>query len=438
MATDIYQFDANLKAAIETNDGMFAQRIVNDIRAELARGGLSDSDRLQLERVQAQFSAIAMRFLTEAQMGDVLENRVSEWLLLPEDVDLIELAKGYLSNIDYVEDRNKQRDLMKAALERSTDRLGSQPLKLGQETVPQTIGNWIKVIISDVGANDVSTVKLARFLAQNPNVQSLTPQEKAAVRRLVYFYEFLKLRSDQIQGFENDVLVEDEKGNTFFISDGKVQPLYDRQTIEDFKDLARHGTLSSGLLVDLIQKFPNDFKEFVNQTKPVITVNPEDVPQRFAAFIEEQRTKFAHRVPASGVPLPNRTAALVAMLHKAMQGGKEADMVLAKEILQFTFADRERLVNFMRHSSVLKFIQDEFPSQIGEKNRELVRQSPVSPMALQALLMIVFSKRFALSDEETAWQSFDVMQKVPATANELRTVVTYNPAENKLVWRYEA
>lgn len=438
------EFQQSYQVAVEDNDSKLALRLAKQVQALIDQvpAGSPGTERVELQDLFARIATVAMRHLSESMLVDLFENHSAQVFSMPESVDVLENFKAYLSFVTFIEDRNDRRKKVRAAIETCQQTIGVTPIKLGQEQVPPTISNWVRLYRAEVGIEPATTIKVARFYTQNASVRALPPKELESLKRLLSFYEYLKYRSDQVVGFEDELILEDETGKTVIVGDGNIRPLITKADLEEFKLRAREGTLDRAVLASLMADYPDDFREFFGtiQETPAVAVDsldPAAFQQSFATFVTEQRAKFSHRVPATGVPLPNRTAALVAMLHKAMARGQEADMVLAKEILQFVVSDRERFVNFMRHSSVLTLLDAEMPKQIGEKNKQVVRQSPTSPMALQALLIIVFGQRFKLSEDEVAWQAFDVAQRAPLEMKELKTVVTYDPGQNKLVWRYQ-
>ncbi|MBI4121804.1 MAG: hypothetical protein HY461_00575 [Parcubacteria group bacterium] len=437
-------YQTQITEVFDSNDHVGAMRLVKEFwrLVDDPASGVNEQNIDDYHALEAKLKAVAMHHLSEQMLVELFEAHTVDVLDLPETVDLIEHIKLALINHLFLEDRNALRAKIREAILRCRQTLGSGGLMLGTETVEPSVQNWLKTYISDVGNEPVTALKLARFFAQNKGVQRLSPPERLLLRRLIDLFEFLKRPSEDMAVFEEDMVLEDDNGNVFELVNGKMKPFYTKEDFEDLRKQARERTIDRPFLWSLMARYPDEFKEFakykVAESRTAVqSIDPATFPQKVKQFIESQRTRFAHRVAASGVPLPNRTAALVAMLHKAVQGGKEADMVLAKEILQFTLADQERLANFMRHSSISKLIADEFPAEMGDQ-KEAVAKSPVSPAALQTLLMIIFGKKFGLSKEEAIWQSFDVIQKIPHDAAELKTVVTYDPAGNKLVWRYEA
>ena len=422
------------------NDGDVAMDLVKEVTAVMdVINDPADREYAALDELKQQLMITALRYFSERSIEELFERSTATILSVPETVDIIGNIKGRLLQEFFIDNRNALRDKWRGAMLRCAERLGNKTIKLGEQEVPSTVENWLKLYTSEVGNGRATSVKLARFYAQNPSVQALSPADKAKLKRLISLFEFFKLRSEDLSGFEGTLVINDEFGRSVIIGDGKVQELLDDEMIARLKEQQAKGELPFTELAALAEAYPEHFKipESGYRERPVdlTGIKPEDLAARAQQFLADQRVKFSHRVPASGVPLPNRTAALVAMLHKAMARGQEADMVLAKEILQFVLAENDRFINFMRHQSILSLLQNELPASIGEKNKAVVRQSPTSPMALQGLLQIVFSK-FKLSPEEIAWQSFDTIQRLPMEFKDLKTVVTYDPGQNALVWRF--
>lgn len=439
MADNTKTFKERVNLAIIRNDARSAWDLYLELTDSVASAGSVDPAELKsLESIRLQLAAVCMRLLSDQTVEKEFEKAPALMINAVGGRDFIENLKGYLANHLAIEDRNNLRTSLRKAMLRSNEVLGSTQIQLGTEQVSSTVQNWLKLYISEVGNKQATSVQRARFFAQNPSVRKLKSIEKDALKALIDVYEYLLIPSDSLEGYEDTIYIEDESGMLKVVEDGTVSDVYDKNTLKELHDQAKRGELPRDQLAELAVRFPKIFDDLFTQNVGVDTkvLTPGDIAQQVQAFMQAQRSRFAHRVAASGVPLPNRTAALVAMLHKAMARGQEADMVLAKEILIFVLSDQDRFVNFMRHSSILTLLQTELPASIGEKNKEVVRQSPTSPMALQALLQIVFSQRFKLSPEEAVWQSFDVIQRLPMALKELKTVVTYDPGQNALVWRY--
>lgn len=431
------EFQEQFQTAVENNDHKEALLLAKQIADDLQSNAVAEIDVPKVKRIEAQLWAVAMRHLSKQMLIDLFELYPATVAQLPDEIDIIENFKDRLYEEVAVEDKNSLRDKVRTALERSEEVLGN-PIKLGNETVTATVSNWLKLYTTEVGAGQPTTIKLARFFAQNPNVLKLTETERSVLRKLVYFYAFLRLRSDQLEGFDGLMMIEDENGMTQVIENGKVEPLYTKADLEQYKEQARNGTIDRPLLWSLMTKFPDQFQQFSklkNEPVALSATDPKKVQQQTEEFFARQSQSYAKLMRVSGVPLPDRTAALVAMLHKAMSRGQEADLILCREILQKVVSDQDRYINFMRHTSIIQLIQDQFPQSMGEKNKPVAKQSPGSPMALQALLAIVFSK-FNISAEEALWHAFEVLQKVPLDLRELKTVATYDIRQNKLVWRY--
>ena len=439
MADGNKTFKERVDLAIIRNDARAAWDLYLELTESLGAAGNIDSAELKsLESIRLQLAAVCLRLLSDQTVEKEFEKAPAIMINTVGAQDFIENLKGYLANHLGIEDRNNLRSVLRKAMLRSNELLGSGQIQLGTESVQPTVQNWLKLYISEVGNKQATSVQRARFFAQNSSVRKLKAIEKDALKALIDVYEYLLIPSDSLEGYEDTLYIEDEKGALKVVESGAVTDVYDKTTIKELHDEAKSGELSRDQLAELAVRFPGVFDDLFPQNAGVDikTLTPDNVAQQIQTFMSDQKSRFAHRVAASGVPLPNRTAALVAMLHKAMSRGQEADMVLAKEILQFVLSEQERFINFMRHSSVLTLLQTELPPAIGEKNKDVVRQSPTSPMALQALLQIVFSQRFKLSPEEAAWQSFEVVQRLPLSLKALKTVDTYDPAQNKLVWRY--
>jgi hypothetical protein len=95
-----------------------------------------------------------------------------------------------------------------------------------------------------------------------------------------------------------------------------------------------------------------------------------------------------------------------------------------------TFAD------FLRQPGIKEFILNNYPQELGEKNKGVLQQSVFAPLGFQALLQIIFRQVYQVSDEEALWHSFRIAQEFPIVLKDFKTIVSYDVRKEQLTWRY--
>lgn len=79
-------------------------------------------------------------------------------------------------------------------LKKNNQQIGTILLRLSQDNpqVPPTITNWIEYYDKDNGAGYANNFERSRFISGDPIVQTLTPQEKENLRKVIQFYDYLQ------------------------------------------------------------------------------------------------------------------------------------------------------------------------------------------------------------------------------------------------------
>lgn len=431
-------FKERVKEALLNKDEKQALRLVKEIRENLKSGDLSPDVRNSLTSIKAKLTIVGLPFMSDQTIEQTLEQNPLQMMGVFEIEDLISRFKARLQDEAFAEDRNALRDKWRASLERSQQEVGASAIKLGTQDVRPTVENWLKVYNSEVGSGKVSTVKVAKLFTQHKSLQDAPDNLIIAIRRLFDFVEFLKLRSDQLEGMEGEVLVEDQEGKLASIVGGVVEPVFSQAALRKFKDLARKGELGAGTLIDLKIQYPEMFGEFkipVKLPKGAGQVSAEQAQSRAVEFFESmKKTHGEFKVDPS--KLPQGTNNIIAELIKGLNKGEKDDVKKVKQILANLVKNNEELVKFLKDNKIKQMLAQGFPEEMGKKNKELVQQTSITPVAFQALLQIIFEKKFKLPADVAAWHSFEIVQKFPMSFKEFKTLVTFDVSKNKLAWRY--
>ncbi|PKL72000.1 hypothetical protein CVV26_03375 [Candidatus Kuenenbacteria bacterium HGW-Kuenenbacteria-1] len=161
-----------------------------------------------------------------------------------EFFDIWEKIKLKLISISFCEDRDELKKKIIEALLRNKEIFTSQILVQDDKKYKPSISNWLLIYNRLLGTSPLPRLKIAQFLVSNSNVKKLKPLEKEKFRTLINLYEKLKLSSLTLEGFEEDISVNEE-GKIGVIKEGIFYPenekaIYSyKKAIKDLEDSAK-------------------------------------------------------------------------------------------------------------------------------------------------------------------------------------------------------
>lgn len=428
------QLKDRIEEAILRYDSSLARTLIKEVEPLLAQSDLTPQQLAGLERVRAQLASIALRFQSDSAIQELLAEHPMEVVSVYDSEELINKFNARLGHEPFIDDRDRLRDSWLASLQVSKERIGSQPIQLGSEQVDPTIANWIKVFVSSVGTGKVSNVKRAGFYSKNSSVASLPEKDRKALRKILDLYEFFQLRSDEIESLSGQFIIEDAKGNEQLLSKDDAEPLYTEADIRELKAQAEAGELSAGRIIDLRIAFPEAFSDVPVplKTKGRRSPKAEERAQSSAVqFFEEMEQKY----PTPKIP-SSKSISLDLLIQDMNAPGRSANRMQGE--LMAIFSERSSFASFLRDKRIAEYIQNHFPKDLGEKNRQLVSQTTLNSISVQALLESLFVQKLQLSEEEALWRSYQILQQLPMALKEFRTVVTYDVKKGSLAWRYSS
>lgn len=420
-------FTQKVEEVMLNKDAKQALALIKRIRELLNGPDVDEQRRVAFERLKARLMAVAFTQLADSTIERVFEEYPAHLLGVFDADDMIDRIKARLQHEAFVGDRDTLRDAWRAAMERSQQRLGGGTVLLGAEQVPATVGNWIKVYVSSIGTQRASTVSLARFFSQNRDIQALSPEARDVLRKIIDIFEFLKLRSEDLEGAEGEWLEIDNQGFVKVIADGTVEPLFSDTVLREYIRLAEKGELDAATLIDLKIMLPDTFGKYKAPVTVPSSANPvtaQNISEGAKAFIQEQKKKYSSTV--ADIKLPSGANEKAIKMLEALKKPNSQNIALASQILQSVVINKHDLNQFLSQRLIAGLIQNEFPKELGDKNKALVKQSIMNPVAVQALLAIIFKNKFELSDEEALWHSYEVVQEFPLSLKDFKKIVTYD------------
>ncbi|MBI5733397.1 MAG: hypothetical protein HY973_00420 [Candidatus Kerfeldbacteria bacterium] len=174
--------------------------------------------RYQALLVRAKFIALPM--LREAEIVDLFKEHFVEALSI-DGYDLWQKLKAKLVTMIIVDDRDVFKKNINEALVRSKQLLTNADIKLGQNSVRPTIGNWLRDCRSLFGTDKTDTVTQVQYVTNSNNARSLSNEDREKLKRLIYFCERLKYLSTEPGGVEEGYsMVIDGKWKTLNPEEG--------------------------------------------------------------------------------------------------------------------------------------------------------------------------------------------------------------------------
>ncbi len=432
--------EQTLKQRIETilggNQAQQAFRIREEVK-DLIEQYQDDPNRQDaLQRLYTQLSLVALMRLSNEELIALFENNAGYLMYAPESIDIIGNMKDHLSLEFFVEDRNEIRDAVISALQRCDDRITEQKIRLGQEEVAPTVGNWIKVYVAQIGNEQAGRVAVARFFSQNPNMQQLSLREQTAVKRLINFYEYLKVRSDSPEGIETDRLFQKLDGTMYKVSAGEIESLFTKQDLKEAREKFKAGDMRRFDYWKLLQYFPKDeiateWREYEATRPEPSPVPSETVQERASSFFTKQQEKFGTHI------LEATSDNSLALVTATTQVIKQASNVEQVQNLVYSLGQSPELLStVLKNQEVIAFLDAQASRLLDEKTQTLYHQSKVSPLAFQLLLQGLLEDKLRLPEEEAKWRAYEVCRSLPFELQDYKTVVSYDVRKDGLTYRY--
>ncbi len=421
----------NLKQQIEDAilhfDAKASRTLIYQLDQLISGSELTAEQLDSLAKVRAQLAIIAIRFQSDSQLEDLFLHQPIQIASVFDQAELINKVNARLGHEPFIDDRNALRDRWKEALMRSQQRIGNDSIQLGAELAEPTIQNWIKLFIVHVGNEAISNVKRASFYAKNSSITKLSDSDKVLLRKILSLYEFLKLRSDQVESLSGQYLIEDASGKIQVLSKDDVTPLYDENTIREFKLQAEKGELPANELINLRIAVPEVFAKYPVPIKNQRTNSPiQDVMENY--FIQLENT-YGSIQPADTTVVTSEQ-----VINQLLAPSIDIDML--QSYLMVLFQDQGRFAAFMRDNKIHDFLLKNIASAKNDEMKKNVEKSTLHPSSFQFFFELIFKEKALLTNEEALWKTYQVLQYLPLSLNEMRTIVTYDVKQQALMWRY--
>ena len=159
---------------------------------------------------------VALPLLSESEIIDLL-NKYFLWQFEIDYYNIVNKLKKKLLYIIVYEDRDKfKENLYRMLLENN--------LVITRETEKKTIQDWLKDYNSNLGLGVADKLKKTQYLIDLKRTKNLNEIDYERLKMLFGLYEFLKVSSLSSDGFDEEILIEDDNGLKIF-SRGVFEPL---------------------------------------------------------------------------------------------------------------------------------------------------------------------------------------------------------------------
>lgn len=160
----------------------------------------------------------AMPNLTIEELVDFFKKFNFTIILKDEDFnDLIGILRLRLS-LEDINERDTVREKIYNALHENENKIMEFSISSGQKI---DIASWLRLYDGSIGLEPAESIAIAEFNNQSAINFKLDEEGKILWKRLINFYEYIKLSSFDTLGFEEDVVVK-RKGGDFLLSGGEL------------------------------------------------------------------------------------------------------------------------------------------------------------------------------------------------------------------------
>ncbi|NBP56160.1 hypothetical protein EBU71_06420 [bacterium] len=150
----------------------------------------------ELSKIIFQLYVTAIPNLKDELLFSIISFNLIEALnpLWPSERDLASRIESKYSIYPIELIKEMMRKDLLSLVEKNTQQIGSVPLHLSQDN-PQaepTIANWIEYYNRATGMNSADNFAKSKFISGDTVVQTLSPAEKEALRKVLSFYDYLQ------------------------------------------------------------------------------------------------------------------------------------------------------------------------------------------------------------------------------------------------------
>lgn len=352
------------------------------------------------QRIILQASAVALPFLSDDKIKEILEYHLVE-LLDIDDLDLLDKLKAKMVRILMHEDRDVFKRELRAALTRNKQEITVKNILIDIDKSQQkpTVANWLLDYGDKFGAAPVDQIKISEYLFKDKNVNKLDEPEKNRIKKLLDIYEYLKLSSTTAEGLEEAVsfIIDGQKR---ILTGGRLETVKEDKVLNEI--LSRQAAAQPKA-----ETVPAPLGPVKAGSQPaVFQGQPAAASGRLAEEIlvayQGSRTaneEIARTEDQMRKTVLSDTAKLRAEFYKAVQNKNVYSAIAAFRLL----AQSGDLPNFPKQDEKLKrYLRQTWIKKFGPAKIKDFDANPAAPPFLQFLIRHVLQDRLGMSESEAA------------------------------------
>ena len=166
--------------------------------------------------------------MTEVNILDLFKSHYTIIFRIP-NFDIWAKLKHVLLGIIPLDERDKLKKQIREVLLRNQEKLTDKKFVIDNQKKLPTVANWLIDYNKNLGTGEISNLAKTQYLINGNNLKNLDKDEKDKVKSLFNLYEKLNLSSQTLEGFEEDVPVDDE-GMVGIIKQGQFEPYKEENT----------------------------------------------------------------------------------------------------------------------------------------------------------------------------------------------------------------
>ncbi|MFH1838464.1 MAG: hypothetical protein ABH808_03155 [Candidatus Kuenenbacteria bacterium] len=340
-----------------------------------------------------------------------------------------------LISIAFCEDRDEFKKKIREALLRNKENFSSEIIIQDDKKYKPTVSNWLLLYNKILGTESINRLKIAQFFVSNPNIKKLNSEEKDKLRTLINLYERLKLSSLTLEGFEEEIPVN-EPGRKGIIKAGVFYPENEklinkfRKTIKDFEDSAKFEKVLEPLEKPKQEKKPEEIKEEIKKPidKKEISIKEKILSGYFKGQLEQ---KVIYNFEREIINETKKDPEKIKLVFKQALDVPEREKAIAALKLLAQINELSELVKDEKIGQGFIF----FLSDLGEKiTMEDLKQLSNSIKYTNLLLQYVLKNKLGLNENDSAKIGVQFSNILSAFNKEFRKMVYFNADKGEFRW----
>lgn len=208
-------------------DGINGNRLFRSLKKEELAAIEQDEEKMG---AYLALRFLIIPFLSTKEIAGLLNENLSAGLQI-DDLELTERITKKLIEIDLGDRDNCKKELKTALINSKEELIG--PVTVWPNKKIRTVSDWIKDYVGQMSEGKRGALGEAQYFYQKTYFVKLKENEKNLLKKLFSLYRFLSISSLTPEGFEDDLLIEDELGRLITTNKGKIVVLYDPKRMEN-------------------------------------------------------------------------------------------------------------------------------------------------------------------------------------------------------------